>query len=156
MNTRTAFESLLPAFGTVRRDLERALNRMGANGSTCSGLSPLSLWHDDRHVYIAADVPGCSLADLELQFDDGKLWIRGDRKSPQVEYGFNERRYGKFERAVLVPEMIDPSSIDATLEDGVLTIVLAKKQEAQPQPIQIKHRASSLPVPGDGTAEASN
>lgn len=138
MNTRTAFESLLPGFGSVRRDLERALQQAGQSGQRGNAPCSLSMWHDERTIYVAADVPGCTLNDLEVKFDDGKLYIRGERAVPQYEPDYNERRFGRFERTVAIADVIDTSSIQAELVDGVLTITMSKRPESQPLAIQIK------------------
>ena len=141
------FDSLIPHFGTMRRDLERAFEQFESNGvhkeyRTC----PLSLWHDEQRVYIRADVPGYTSDDLDLQFDDGKLWIRGERRlsedHPKFEH--NERYFGKFERAVVLSDIVDTESIDAELQDGVLTITLTKRPEAQPRSIAIRNGSHSV------------
>lgn len=148
LTTRSTFDSLLPTFGSMRRDFERALGEVEAKGNVAAryGYSPLSMWQDEQHVYVHVDVPGMAHEELDVQFDDGKLWIRGERKwtKKDASFDYNERRFGRFERAVLLSDMIDPSSIDATLEDGVLCITLMKKPEAQPRSITIKHRSSPV------------
>jgi len=87
------------------------------------------MWHDKSRVYIEADVPGFAESDLDLQFEDGKLRIRGKRQFGEDHRKFehNERFYGRSERAVALSDVIDPESIDAELAHGVLKITLSKK-----------------------------
>lgn len=151
------FDSLIPHFGAMRRDLERAFDEVEANGlRRGKSMCPLSMWHDDSRVYIEADVAGFAESDLDLQFDDGKLWIRGERKladdHPTFEH--NERFYGRFERAVTLSDVVDPDSIDAELAHGVLRITLSKKPEAQPRMISIRNGSSSVKkLSGESSAD---
>jgi HSP20 family protein len=111
-------------------------------------LGALTVWQDAQHLEVEVDVPGFAQTDLELRLEEGKLWIRGERKPPREGFAYNDRPAGKFERAVLLPETIDPGSIDATLAEGVLQVRLSKKPEAQPQPIPIKVRPEvAQPLP---------
>ncbi len=89
---------------------------------------------------------GFAESDLDLQFDDGKLWIRGERKLADDHPAFehNERFYGRFERAVAISNVVDPDSIDAELAHGVLQITLSKKPEAQPRMISIRNGSGSV------------
>lgn len=137
----STFDSLIPTFGTMRRDLQRAFNEVGSNGHDVqSGMCPLSMWHDVGHVYLTADVPGFAESDLDLQFEDGKLWIRGERRlaDDHPKFDHNERSFGRFERMVRLSDVVDPSTIDAELKNGVLTITLSKRPEAQPRTISIR------------------
>lgn len=141
------FDSLMPAFGSMRRELEKAFTEVTGNGHTASARTfcPISFWQDQKQIHIQMDVPGMTQDQLNLQFDDGKLWIRGERTwaDDKVAFEYNERRYGRFERAVALPDSADPSSIDALLSDGVLHITFAKRPEAQPQSIRIRYNAGS-------------
>ncbi len=109
-------------------------------------MCPLSMWYDEGQVYVEVDVPGFIESDLDVQFEDGKLWIRGERKLADEHPGFehNERFYGRFERAVSLTDVVDPAMIDAELAHGVLRITLSKRPEAQPRSIAI--RSGSPPL----------
>ena len=99
---------------------------------------PLSMWHDDKHVTIEAEVPGIAESELEVTLHEGKLTISGERKPlPDVKFAFNSRDYGKFEEVVTIPDEIDVDSIQAKLIAGVLTLVLTKRSETKPRKINI-------------------
>lgn len=101
----------------------------------------MSLWQDENAVYIEMDVPGIALSDLSVVVENGKLMIRGERKSVDrpSEFLHEERFFGQFERTVALNEWADPSSIEATLRDGVLSIKLSKKPEAKRQHVAINY-----------------
>ena len=115
------------------------------NGSgpeaTVHKMAPLSLWEDAQSVYLEMDVPGIAIEDLDVAFHKGRLTIKGQRKAadPAPDFTYQERRFGEFERSVMLADWVDPSSIDATLRNGVLHVKLSKKPEAQRQKIAINY-----------------
>lgn len=111
------------------------------NGAVLRKVAPLSLWSDGNAVFIDMDVPGVALADLDVSVENGKLTIRGQRKAVErsSENVHEERFFGEFERTVALNEWVDPSTIEATLRDGVLHLKLSKKPEAQRQKVAINY-----------------
>lgn len=71
----------------------------------------------------------------------GKLLIRGERKAADrpTDVMHDERYFGHFERVIALNEWVDPSTIDATLNNGVLHLTLFKKPESQRQQIAIRY-----------------
>ncbi len=142
----TYWTPTLPAsFNGVRREMENALNQACQRQQTVSARLPLTIWEDDQHVYLEADVPGFLREAFDIRFQEGRLWITGERPVPKDDgrYWHNERMYGQFSRSVSLPDTIDPSSIEAELEGGVLHITIAKKPEAQPLKINVKGRSEN-------------
>jgi len=133
-------------FQTVFRDFDREFPWNGdGNGTILKKVAPLSMWGDGNAVYIDMDVPGIALADLDVSVENGKLTIRGQRKAAErtSDYLHEERFFGQFERTVALNEWVDPSTIEATLQDGVLHFKLSKKPEAQRQKVAINYCADS-------------
>jgi HSP20 family protein len=98
-----------------------------------------SFWEDEGTYHIEMDVPGVAREDVELTYNQGELRISAERKAPERASGqTDQRRYGKVVRTVSLPETIDPDTIDASLEQGVLHVTVAKKPEAQPKRIEVK------------------
>lgn len=85
----------------------------------------------DRYV-VTAEVPGLTRADVELAIEETRLTIRGRRLETGPTHGAPrhyhqmERGYGAFIRTFDFPERIDASRVSATLNDGVLTVVIPK------------------------------
>lgn len=130
-------------FSSMRQELDQLFDRFfGDSGSVApsSWYGPVALWEDDRHLYLEVEMPGVCKDDLELTVRDGSLRIAGERKAPEGDrkYWYNERRYGRFERVVSLPEAVDRDSIEAELHDGILRVTLTKKPEAQPKRISVK------------------
>jgi len=86
------------------------------------------------------DVPGFGLDELEIDLSDGQLLVSGKRqetKSGGKEL-YSERRSDRFRRRMRLDKTLDPSSTDAVLQDGVLTLSIRRKPEAQPLRIAVR------------------
>lgn len=98
----------------------------------------------DAYVF-RADVPGVLEKDLEITMTGNRLTVHGKREQEHKEQSDTlytyERSYGSFSRSFTLPEGADANRTSADLKDGVLTISLAKKPEAQAKQIQIKSPA---------------
>lgn len=94
----------------------------------------------DRMV-VRADMPGMSKDDIEVTLHDNMLFLKGEKKQEEVSDRDNvhrvERRYGRFERAVALPDYVDADKITASYKDGVLTLSLPKSPGHQPKQIKI-------------------
>lgn len=131
----------------VRREMDELFDRFFGEGNGSSLVpgawyAPVALWEDDEHLYLEVEVPGVFQDDLELTVHQGTLRISGERKAPEAdrESWYNERRYGRFERVISLPEAVAADSIKAELHDGILHVTLTKKPEAQPKRIPVKSR----------------
>jgi HSP20 family protein len=87
----------------------------------------------DDAYYIELDLPGIKKDDIEITTEDNVLTISGERKFKEEvkeeDYYKVESRYGKFSRSFTLPEDIDISGISAKSEDGVLEVVIPKKED---------------------------
>lgn len=131
--------------GAMQREMEhlfgRFLNDSAENGGATRGWrAAVAMWDDTDKVFLEIELPGVKKDSIDLTVHNGMMRISGERKVPEAErnYWVNERVYGPFDRAIALPEDVDPDSIDAQLTDGVLHIVLSKKPEAQPKKIAVK------------------
>ena|GEM_PF-952348 len=127
----------------LRNVLSESKRDFGWNGESnrtaVQKLAPMSLWEDDSSVYIAMDVPGMTIDDLDVTIEKRKLRIRGQRRAADRPIGtIHEGQYfGQFERYVALSDRVDPNSIDASLHHGVLCIKFAKRPEQPPQKVTI-------------------
>jgi len=97
---------------------------------------------DSEAVTITAEVPGMGKEDLDVSIEDGVLTLRGEKKEEETSEGKNfhrvERRYGRFERRIQLPQTIDPEQVTASYEDGVLKLTMPKVAAAKARSIQIE------------------
>jgi len=93
-------------------------------------------------ITVKAEVPGMEAKDIEISMVGDTLTIKGEKKAEREEkeenYHVVERSYGSFTRAMKLPAPVDPDKVEATYKNGLLTIVLPKKEEVKPKAIEIK------------------
>jgi HSP20 family protein len=89
----------------------------------------------DKAYEITAELPGLDQNNIELKFSNGTLTIKGEKKQETEEkkknYYTSERRYGAFERSFQVPQDVDETKIEASFSNGLLTVTLPKRADAQ-------------------------
>jgi HSP20 family protein len=91
-----------------------------------------------------ADLPGVAEKDLQVQLNGNRLSVSGKRESEKTEqnetYYASERSYGSFTRSFTLPEGVDADKAHAELKNGVLSIAIPKRPEAQPRKISVTSR----------------
>lgn len=90
---------------------------------------------------IEASLPGFSAEDIDVTVDDDVLRIfatnSSDDTSEKGRYLVRERRYGKYFRALRVPDGVDVDAASTGYKDGVLRIELPKNDGTQPKRLPI-------------------
>lgn len=102
---------------------------------------PMSVTESADGFEVVFDTPGMQSDAFEIEFAEGTLTVSGERPvvaSDDVKWHQSERQFGAFERAVSISEDIDVEKLDAEYRDGVLTIVLPKKETAKPRKIDVR------------------
>lgn len=101
----------------------------------------VSLYDTGAGLLFTAEVPGMTAGDLSIQIENDVLTVSGERKV-QVPQGYTAHRRERgnisFTRSFNLPVRVDGERTTATLENGVLTLEMAKVPEAQPRQIAIK------------------
>lgn len=100
---------------------------------------------DKNHITIAMDVPGVRPDDVKISLENQVLTVAGEKQAIQQEKDERwhrwERYYGRFERTFTLPSTVDAERIEATTENGVLTVRLPKIEKARPREIQVTSRS---------------
>jgi HSP20 family protein len=107
-----------------------------------AGWTPaVDIYETSVNFVLTAEVPGVQSSAIDIKVVDNTLILRGERPWERDVHGENihrlENSYGKFERTFTLSETIDAEQISAELEQGVLKVVLPKREKAGRQ-IQIK------------------
>ncbi len=99
----------------------------------------LSVSEDEHAVYVEANLPGLKLEDIELSFEKGILWIKGDKQEEDKKKKFYRKASTSFSYRIQVPGQIDEKrEPEASYKDGVVKVTFAKRPEAQAKKIAIK------------------
>jgi len=142
----------------LRREFDSAVGSVsGAVSRTCGSHPPLSVWESDERLVVEFDVPGVLQSDIQVSVEDGVLTVAGTRK-PSEHAGEQKPadvRIGEFSRSIKLHESLDPTSIEAELDGGVLTLSISRRAEAQPRTIPVTVRSRSAETSSGESDEAS-
>ena len=101
----------------------------------------VDIYEQDGNIVLKAELPGVDSKDTELRVENNVLTLRGQRKFDhevkKENYHRVERAYGAFTRSFTLPTVVDTENIKAEYKDGVLRVVLPKREEAKPKQISI-------------------
>jgi HSP20 family protein len=108
-----------------------------------AGVFPLTnLTEDTENYYVRAELPGIKSDELDIQVTTEGISISGERKIPKegenVRYHRREREAGKFSRLINFPAMVDVNNVEASMENGVLKVIVPKSEAAKPRQITVK------------------
>jgi HSP20 family protein len=96
--------------------------------------------YPDRYE-VVADLPGVDQKEVEVEFIEGALHLRGERTgdtlSDDARAFRRERSAGKFARSIGFRDDIDVDGIDASFRDGVLRVNVPKSERNKPRQIPV-------------------
>ncbi|MBZ5638975.1 MAG: Hsp20/alpha crystallin family protein [Acidobacteriia bacterium] len=133
----------------MNRMFEDALARSGGTADTeslaTSGWRPsVDIFEQDSHYVLRADLPGIPPDGVEIEVEGDALTLRGERR-PDAAVGREsylraERPQGRFSIQITLPPSVERSAIRASQRDGVLDVVLPKKEERAPGKLKVDVR----------------
>jgi HSP20 family protein len=111
-------------------------------GATTRAWTPALDITERKDAYlVAVELPGVKLDDLEITLEDSLLTIQGERHfandSSDEQFHRVERSSGAFRRSITLPAHVMADAVEASMEDGVLRIMVPKAEEAKPKRIQV-------------------
>lgn len=139
MHYQVAAHPVVDPFRTARQDFER---RYGLHSDGALGLR---VTETDSEIRVSLDLPGMTEQDVDITVNEGHLIIRGERRSNLPEGAkllFSNQSFGEFQRTLGFHDSLDPDSIQAVMENGVLTITMTRRPELQPRRIEIRPAGS--------------
>jgi HSP20 family protein len=130
-------------------DFDRLFDRfLGRGGTSVSQWMPaVNVSENQDELVMTAELPGMTEADIEIEFENSVLTIRGEKKEEREEAGDDlryhvwERRYGSFQRSFTLPRTVKADDIAAEFNNGILTIHMPKVPEAKSRRISVKTSA---------------
>jgi HSP20 family protein len=135
----TEYERPLDLFSELRRQMDQVWEDF--DGSPHARYEALHVRDAGTNLVVEADLPGISEKNVDLTLADNVLFVTAERKLTAPD-GYAPRRQERasfrFSRSVALPVKVDPEKVTAAVKDGVLTVTLAKAEEARPRQIQVK------------------
>jgi len=105
----------------------------------------VDMYERDSEVLVTAELPGVDRKDVEVALDGDRLTVQGEKRGMEERRGHDyyhlERYYGGFHRTVLLPCEVDADRVEASFENGVLTVNLPKTLAAQEKTKKIRVRS---------------
>ena len=119
-----------------------APRRVGWREGSRMAVLPLDVYSTDNELVIKASVSGLEPEDVQITIEGDRLTIKGEITAPleNVDYHIQERRYGPFGRTLTLNIPVDTDDAEATFENGELTLIIPKAEEARPKVIEVKAR----------------
>lgn len=122
-------------------------SRYGVTSGPSEFMPPVNVREDGDKLVLEAELPGIKENDIEIEFENNILTIRGEKSHEREEgdgerYHVWERQYGSFQRSFTLPRTVRGEDVSASFDDGILTVVLPKTPEAKGRRIQIGESAS--------------
>jgi HSP20 family protein len=130
----------------LQNEMERVFRQVFGDverPSTAGAWSPaLDVEEDEDSFTLHVEVPGVEPSDVEVSLEENVLTISGERRfyADREAEGFRrvERAFGRFHRAVRLPDRVDGGRVEARYANGLLTIRVPKAEEAKPRRIEVR------------------
>lgn len=145
MTTITRFDPFRNVAG-LQDEMERmfrdVMGTAQASPTSAGAFAPvLDVEEDTDHFTLHVELPGVKAQDVDITLEENVLTISGERsfynERSTDTFRRIERRFGRFHRAVRLPDRVDVDNVAADFSDGLLTITVPKAEEAKPRRIAI-------------------
>ena len=109
--------------------------------STTTYVPSVDIFETDNEVVVKAEMPGMNANDIDVRLENNVLTLKGERHfekdAKEENYHRIEREYGTFTRSFALPRTVNGDKVSAEYRDGILKIVLPKKEETKPKAIKV-------------------
>jgi HSP20 family protein len=132
----------MPSIGNLLSDLFDTDSFFNDTNFRRSWMPSVNVIEDDKCYELDFAVPGLKKDDFKIEVDRGVLSISAESKSEKEEtdkkYTRKEYNYSSFSRSFTLPDNVNEDQLQAKYEDGVLKVVLTKKEEEKSNKKTIK------------------
>lgn len=146
--TKKYFEELTDTAEEAQIELTKAGNaalRVRTSGRDLSeeteGQLTIDVYQTPHYIVVESTIAGVKPEDLDIDITNESVTIKGSREKEEKisdnDYIYQECYWGRFSRAVILPQEVDPEAAEASMKNGILTIKLPKLD---------RHRAKKLKV----------
>jgi len=99
----------------------------------------VDIFEGPEAITVRADLPGAKKEAVDIDIRDGVLTLQAcvEKTSGAWKSLASEYRLGNYARRFTLSDRIDSSRVEATMNDGVLTLVLPKAEAHKPRKIEI-------------------
>jgi HSP20 family protein len=139
------------------REFDRLAEQMLGGGAARTGGArscPMDAYRRGDRFFVHVDLPGVDPDSIDLTTEQNVLTVRADRQfqtHEEDEIVVNERPQGTFSRQLFLSDALDAENIQASYEQGVLTLEIPVAEQAKPKRIQVS-RSEGGPKTIEGSA----
>ena len=122
------------------REIEQLTQQLVSGGRTPRSF-PMDAYRRGDDFVVHLDLPGVDPASIDVTVEGQNLTITADGRLEHREEDeslVSERPQGRFSRELRLGTSIDSEGIDASYEDGVLTLTLPVAAQAKPRKVEIR------------------
>jgi HSP20 family protein len=131
-------------FEAAQREFEHLFGRLIGPTNEGQYLAPyaVDVREDGDRLIVEAELPGFKKDQVDVTIENNLLTISAERNEETSSPNSNafllkERRYRRFQRSFNLPPTVDGNTVDAKLDNGLLSVTLHKRQEAKPKKISV-------------------
>ena len=130
-----------PATDLFRPFFDDIMTPFGRMGSSMR-VPDTDVIEEENEIRVVCELPGMKTEEVDLSLENNVLTISGE-KSEKDEHGsgdtyhLSERRWGRFSRSFVLPREVDQERIEASFQNGVLTVTIPKSEKARRRKIEI-------------------
>jgi HSP20 family protein len=136
------FNTELDDFPSGMRLFHDSVSRILGEPASRPWSPAVDIFETENELMMKADLPEVDPKNIGIQVENGTLTLKGERRFEEQKNGKGfhriERSYGSFVRAFSLPDTVDPEKVKADYKNGVLTIMLPKKEVAKPKTVNVE------------------
>ncbi len=127
----------------ISREIDKMFEGFArGNGEGQTFMPRVNIRETEDDVTLVFEVPGMAKEDIKVTVENNVLTVSGQRKEAEADekatFVRNEIHAGSFSRSFTLPQTVDTDKIEADYSAGLLTINMARKEEAKPRQIEVK------------------
>ena len=126
------------------RNFDRVVTRLWDTVEEGVGTTgfPVDIREENDQLIVEAELPGFAKDQIDVSVEQGVLSIEAERPTrdtkTEVKAHLTERRATHYARRFTLPTAYDTNNVEASLDNGVLTLTLSKREESKPKKIEVK------------------
>jgi len=131
----------LPGLRVLNRVFDDAFTSWPFDTAPTSWIPACDITEGPEGLRLSLDIPGVDPQNVKISLENRVLTIRGEKQrkaDEKTDQGHRfERNFGAFERTFTLPETLETDKVQASSENGVLTLVIPKAEKAKPREIPV-------------------
>lgn len=144
MTRLTLWDPFHQQLSDLHNQLSRFVDDASGHFPSVTGLPPVNIWETDDEVIVELSVPGFKDEHIDIQVAKDGITIAGEFEEKDEERDKKRKtilrqeiRTSSFSRTIALPTDVNPEKAEASFEDGILTVTIAKAPETMKRKIKV-------------------